>query len=452
MKKYAKIITASLAAAAMLMGSMPVFANEGTTTQKTVYKNLDANTEIYRVTDAPGSDYPDFHAKAEPKGGIYYGRIARGGQTGNGYGLANLGDMSNESMVSFYYDLGDGYSLQYWSYLYGKALTDGSRALLINLNFNGEASDCAAVAKGSYDGKLAEAFSYLNTLSCPVFVRIGAEMNVWENRVSPESYQAAYRHIAEIARRQAPNAALVFSPNFSGASGVDMDSFYPGDGYVDWIGTSLYYNQYANNGDTKNDAFYGVGKYGDPMLNIQQTVNLSRLHKKPVMVTEGGSAYVQNGKDSAAFAAERVQKAYSFLPMVYPEIKAMVYSDSNFGSTGTCYQLSGSQAVSAAYQKAVQANPVLRRSVSQAASYYTKASASPSGWSGMVTLAAYTYAAEKPSAVWYVDGKAMATVQEYPYTYQLDADALAPGAHTLEVKFSNGAKKACTIQTGTAKP
>lgn len=452
MKRYIRTLAALLAASAMLLGSVPVSASEGTTTQKTVYKGLEANTEIYRVTNAPGSDYPDFHAKAEPNGGIYYGRIARGGQTGNGYGLANYSDMANESIVSFYYGLDDKYSLQYWSYLYGKALADGSRAFLVNLNFNGEASDCTMAANGSYDSKLTEAFAYLNTLSCPVFVRIGGEMNVWENKVSPANYQAAYRHIADIARKQAPNAALVFSPNFSGAAGIDMDSFYPGDHYVDWVGTSLYYNQYANNGDTKNDAFYGVGKYGDPMLNIQQTINLSRLHKKPVIITEGGSAYAQSGKDSAGFAAERVQKAYSFLPMVYPEIKAMVYSDSNFGSASTRYELSGSPAVSAAYQRAVQANPALRHNSSEAAAYYTKVSAAPSAWSGMVTLAAYTYASEKPSAVWYIDGKAMATVQEYPYAYQLNADALAPGAHKLEVRFSNGAQKAYTIQTGSLKP
>ena len=46
-----------------------------------------------------------------------------------------------------------------------------------------------------------------------------------------------------------------------------MDSFYPGDAYVDWIGCSLYYNRYHHS-LTGQDVFVGVGVYGDPMLNV----------------------------------------------------------------------------------------------------------------------------------------------------------------------------------------
>ncbi len=74
---------------------------------------------------------------------------------------------------------------------------------------------------------------------------------------------AAYRHIADLARTYAPNVALVFSPNYSSAHKVDMDSFYPGDAYVDWIGCSLYYNRYHHS-LTGQDAFVGVGVYGVP--------------------------------------------------------------------------------------------------------------------------------------------------------------------------------------------
>ena len=451
MRKKVKVMISMAVSAAMLLGgAVSAFANEGTTTLQTAYKSLAANTEIYAVTDDAGKDYPYYGAKWEPKGGVYYGRIARGGTVSGRYGIANLDEMAQESAVSYYYSLDDGYGLEYWSYIYGKALEDGKRAFLVNLNFPGEGGDCQPVVNGVYDAKLQADFSYLNTLNCPVLVRIGGEMNVWSNMASPESFRAAYNHIAKLARTYAPNAALVFSPNFSSAHKVDLDSFYPGDSTVDWIGTSLYYNKFAANGDTKRDGFYGVGKYGDPMLNIQQTVNLANLHKKPIIITEGGSYSSRNGVDTSAFAAERIQKAYAFLPMVYPQIKAMVYSDSNFGSTSTSYLLGSSGTVNSAYHRAVDNNPVLLRDIGGKASYYTKLSALPSAWEGNMTLAAYTYASEKLTATWYVDGKAMATAQDYPYTYRLNVDGLAPGKHTLEVKFSNGAAKAYTFQAATA--
>lgn len=448
--KMKRVFSILLAATMVIGNATAALANESTTTDKTVYKSLAANTEIYAVTDNAKSDYPNYGAKWEPKEGVYYGRVARGGQISGGYGLANLNGMSDESIVSYYYSLNDSYSLEYWSYIYGKAL-NGSRGLLINLNFSGEGADCKPVMNGAYDAKLIADFQYLNKLSCPVFVRIGGEMNVWGNMPAAQDFKGAYNHIAQLARTHAPNAALVFSPNFSAAKGVDMDSFYPNNSYVDWVGTSLYYKKFANNGDTRYDAFYGVGTYGDPMLNIQQTINLAKMHKKPVIITEGGSYSSRNGTDTSAFAAERVEKAYQFLTMVYPQIKAIVYSDTNFGSSGTIYQLDSSYTVNNAYEKATSHNPTLLHSTSGDAKYYTKASAlAGSDWNGMMTLAAYTYDSGKPSATWYVDGTARGTVYEYPYNFTLNADAFTAGKHTVEVKFSNGASKKVTINVGSA--
>ncbi len=450
-KGLRKWISLALTASMVLGSSAVALADESTTTLRTAYKSLDANTEIYAVTDGTGQGYPYYGAKWEPKEGVYYGRIARGGTVDGRYGLANLHEMTEESLVSYYYSLDDTYSLEYWSYIYGKAL-DGSRGLLINLNFTHEGTDCQSVVNGVYDAKLIADLQYLSTLSCPVFLRIGGEVNVWGNAATPESYKAAYNHIAKLARTYASNVALVYSPNFSSAHKVDIDSFYPGNSTVDWVGVSLYYNKFANNGDTTNDGFYGVGQYGDAMLNVQQTVNLAKMHNKPVIVTEGGAYSLKDGTDTSAFAAERVQKAYSFLPMVYPQIKAMVYSDSNFGSSSTIYMLSSSPAVNTAYVKATSSNPVLLHDVNGDASCYTKASALPSSaWDGMMKLAAYIYAADKQTAAWYVDSKWMANAADYPYTFNLNVDALGAGKHTVEVKFGNGASKAVTINIGTAE-
>ncbi len=443
-----KAVSLLLALALSLGLAVPALADQSTTTLRTAYKDLDPRTEIYAVTQTPGSDYPYYGAKNEPNGGVYYGRTTQGGTLSDGsFGLVNYSHMTDESAVSFYYSLTDSYDLEYWSYLYGPALRDGTRAFLLYLNFEEEGAECPRVISGSYDAKLIETFGYLNTLSCPVFVRIGGEVNVWGNQAKPADFIAAYQHVVNIARSQAPRAAMVFSPNFSSANKVDMDIYYPGDQYVDWVGVSLYYDRWHRSGDTQRDEFYGVGVYGDALLNIQQVVNLSRLHHKPVIVTEGGSCNMYKGTDNSAWAADRMQRAYAFLPMVYPEVKCIISSDYGESWSGIDYSFYTNPTVTAAYRQGVASNAAYVRNYQDKGSYYTKLSAYTGKWEGVMELAAYSWSSDKQTATWTVDGQVMATAADYPYSFRLDTAALATGSHTVAVTFSDGATKSYTFQT-----
>ena len=443
-----KAVSLLLALALSLGLAVPALADQSTTTLRTAYKDLDPRTEIYAVTQTPGSDYPYYGAKNEPNGGVYYGRTTQGGTLSDGsFGLVNYSHMTDESAVSFYYSLTDSYDLEYWSYLYGPALRDGTRAFLLYLNFEEEGAECPRIVSGSYDAKLIETFGYLNTLSCPVFVRIGGEVNVWGNQAKPADFIAAYQHVVNIARSQAPRAAMVFSPNYSSANKVDMDIYYPGDQYVDWVGVSLYYDRWHRSGDTQRDEFYGVGAYGDALLNIQQVVNLSRLHHKPVIVTEGGSCNQYKGTDNSAWAADRMQRAYAFLPMVYPEIKCIISSDYGESWSGIDYSFYTNPTVTAAYRQGVASNAAYVRNYQDKGSYYTKLSAYAGKWEGVMELAAYSWSSDKQTATWTVDGQVMATAADYPYSFRLDTAALATGSHTVAVTFSDGATKSYTFQT-----
>lgn len=452
-------VLAGLMTLAMLsaMLTTAVFADQSTTTLQTAYKSLDANTEIYALTNAPGGSYPYYGALHEPNGGVLYGRTAQGGSLpGGGYGLVNLNEAADESVISFYYSMTDSYSLEYWSYIYGAALADGEHALLIYLNFDKEGDDCAAVTSGAYDAKLREAFSYLHTLSCPVFLRIGGEVNVWTVSASPESYIAAYRHIASLARSLSPNVALVFSPNYTSSYTVDMDAFYPGDQYVDWVGASLYYNRYANNSDAARDAFYGVGdQYGDPLLNVQQTVNLSRLHNKPIIITEGGSANRWGDQDLSGWVAERMQKAYAFLPMVYPQIKAVVSSDYVGPNGANSYEFYTNSTVTSAYRQGVRGAGVYLSSYGGAAAYLTPLSDNPDldkTTGGSITFTAYTYSPTRLTATWTLDGQSVGSGSGYPYSVTLDREKVLTGSHILAVSFSNGQTKSYTVGDPSQQP
>ncbi|MDO4173597.1 MAG: S-layer homology domain-containing protein [Eubacteriales bacterium] len=439
------VLTAVIAAGGF---SIPALADSSTTTYDTAYKDLSARTEIYAVTDTKPDSYPFYDAKYEPQCGVYYGRTTDAGTLADGrYGLLNGEGLKNETACSFYYELGGNIPLSNYSYIFADLVSSGERALLINLNFTREADDCDTIINGGIDSRIIETFQYLSQFQGPVFCRVGGEMNVWSKQVSPQNFQKAYRHVVEIGRQYAPNVAFVFSPNYSSGYQIDMDSYYPGDAYVDWIGVSLYYNRYANaTGST--DAFSGTNMYGSALLNVQQTVNLGKLHSKPIMITEGGSATSQKGIDTSDFASERIQEAMSFLTMVYPQIKCIIYSDTNFNAAETStYSITDNKRAAAAYNQAVAANPTLLHSLDSQASYYTKLSDYHATWQKTMTLAAYSYSSTHQTAYWYIDNELKYTTNTYPYTYSLDCNTLTAGSHTIQVVFDDGASKSYSFES-----
>ena len=196
--------------------------------------------------------------------------------------------------------------------------------------------------------------------------------------------------------------------------------------------------------DFGQQSFYRYRYFRD---EIQQVVNLSRLHHKPVIVTEGGSCNMYKGTDNSAWAADRMQRAYAFLPMVYPEVKCIISSDYGESWSGIDYSFYTNPTVTAAYRQGVASNAAYVRSYQDKGSYYTKLSAYTGKWEGVMELAAYSWSSDKQTATWTVDGQVMATAADYPYSFRLDTAALATGSHTVAVTFSDGATKSYTFQT-----
>lgn len=434
------------------------FADESTTHHGFESKDVSSMTEIYVQTNSPGRDYPMYNALWEPSSGVLYGRNAHGGTREDGsFGIVNLDQMARESMTSIYYAPTNEYSLEYWGYLYRPALASGSRGLLVYMNFDGEADDCGPIAAGQYDERIKESFEYLKTLDCPVFMRIGGEMNCWTKMATPEAFIAAYRHIVDVGRSITSNVAMVFSPNYGGAWGVDMDDYYPGDKYVDWVGCSLYYNEYginagANLGSLINDINSGnyASYYGEPMINIQQIIHLANLHDKPVIITEGGSYNKTGNLDLSAAAADKFQKAFAFLPMVYPEIKCIVTSDYGFGNDNWAFY--DNDIITAWYSKGVQSTGVYLEDYHDTAGYLTSLSADPditrmTNPDDEIVFEAYTYSPNLLKATWLVDWQTVWTTSEYPYMCTVDRSILS-GRHEIAVMFSNGETKSYVINDG----
>jgi len=280
----------------------------------------------------------------------------------------------------------------------------------------------------------------LKAYGLPVFLRYASEMNgAWTDWYSdPAKYKEKFALIARIMREEAPNVAMVWSPNFIGDQ--PWADYYPGDEYVDWVGINLYHEAYfAGKPDSRqmlNDIYY-AGR-SNPMDKFKE-IYAAFAKRKPIMVSETGVAWATRDPyhEDVDWAVETLRQVYEYLPLLYPRIKAICYFQVDFmahprvPSSGH-YVISGNARMTAAYRE-VLAN-----------SWYLdspKASA-PQFWrpieqatlSGPTRVATYAHLGAGVDRVEYaLDGQVVATANRLPWVADLDLDGLA-GVHQLTVR------------------
>jgi hypothetical protein len=156
----------------------------------------------------------------------------------------------------------------------------------------------------------------------PMFIRFAHEMNgswypwsEWNDKNrnqerDPEEdtgftaadYRAAYRNVASMFRRYAPNAALIWCPNSGLLGGGVRDvfaPFYPGDDVVDWVGLDVYERGWTM---PMPGAKLWSGQFAhtitkdaadDPRTPADESVNFYRTYaqgkRKPMMLCETGA-------------------------------------------------------------------------------------------------------------------------------------------------------------------
>jgi hypothetical protein len=150
----------------------------------------------------------------------------------------------------------------------------------------------------------------------PIFLRYASEMNgawvPWYD--TPEKSIEKFRLIHDIMEEEAPNVAMVWSPNFSPVDTID--SYYPGDEYVDWVGFSLYSTPESNG---KEELTRNVIDHFTPLYDTYK--------HKPIMISEGAIAHtlLKTEQSYWAWAEGQLGYMYGFLPRMFPQIKAMTY-------------------------------------------------------------------------------------------------------------------------------
>ena len=204
-------------------------------------------------------------------------------------------------------------------------------------------------------GIIKENDSYLINLAknmqnsgCKMMLRFAGEMNdvtsKWYSN-DPEVYKQKFRIVANIFHQYAPDVPVIWAPNFYPEE--TMDDYYPGDQYVDYVGISSY------KGHKPVTDPLGKGVDRSRWSNQLDTLYSLYGHKKPIMIVEGGSSYMDydTKKDITEFASNQLKDFYTYLPIKYPNVKMSFMFDNDTGNSK--YLLSNNQTYLDAYKKGI---------------------------------------------------------------------------------------------------
>jgi len=180
----------------------------------------------------------------------------------------------------------------------------------------------------SNDGYLIDFAKELESYAgdCRMLVRFAGEMNdttsKWYSE-DPAVFIQKFRIVAGVLHRYAPSVPIIWAPNFFPSE--NMDEYYPGDEYVDYVGISSYQiystvtdplGQGVDRSHWSNQLDYIYSHYGN---------------KKPIIVVESGASCVDYDTlaDVTDYAASQAEEFLKYLPIKYPNVKMYFIYDTD---------------------------------------------------------------------------------------------------------------------------
>ncbi|MBO7148441.1 MAG: S-layer homology domain-containing protein [Clostridia bacterium] len=410
------------------------------------------NTEP-EVYVASTQSAPFFGELNEPTGGTFAG-MCDVYMEGMQSAMLLYAGYNRESFSSFEYYLPDTERTYYLEAAWN--VVEENEAALDNIS--GGATDSYMIKELKYLQSYTEA-----NPNCKILLRFGAEVNCWSPlnacgsdevkiKAFADKYIKAFRYVADKARKYAPDVALIYSPVDYGHWYTTPETFYPGDDYVDFVGMSTYYNLNAadeNKVGSKSDIIWGRGLYQDPVIRVAEIMECAEKHKKPVIVSECGFSYASSdGVQTEAHARDKLVEFYTYINMVYPQIKIVNLFNNNFSTNS--YRIYANpihdkaDTISAmlreAYNSAVQANEAMASTFTGSTlQSYVKLDELNAADN---KLKLYTYVPyPNPNAndvVYTLNGKQIAWLNKKPYSTEIDVSSLNQGVNTLSVRISAG--------------
>ncbi|MEK2603687.1 glycosyltransferase [Burkholderia arboris] len=169
----------------------------------------------------------------------------------------------------------------------------------------------ADIAHGRYDARIAATCSALAALKGPVFVRWGHEMEADTGRYpwavgDASAYVDAYRRVVTACRTMTGQIRFVWSP----AGNRNLDDYFPGRGYVDEVGLSVF--------DCPRCAIWPPGGHFSAASILRTKYERVTEYGLPVMVAELG---VDGSNSRKREELDEFQRSL----WRYPLLKAVVY-------------------------------------------------------------------------------------------------------------------------------
>lgn len=228
---------------------------------------------------------------------------------------------------------------------------------------------------------------------------------------------------------------------------MNRDDFYPGDEYVDWVGMSLYAQPYFRSNtscEEKDEIIFKTGASSDPVIAVREIVE-KYGNRKPIMISESGCGHklVLSGEDTSEFALKRLKEYYSYLPMVYPQIKLAAYFDwfvpDNVEKDD--YRLSSNSALQKEYLKITSGERYIHHGFNGETGFCYRPVSDNISLNGIFPISCYAhkYKTDIASITYYIDTEHIGTSTEIPFTAYVNANGYS-GTHNLKAiaNFSNG--------------
>jgi len=391
--------------------------------------------EIKLYTDKGTPIY--FGAVNEKRNGVLFGMCSNG-KTRN--------KLDNESLVLTYQELGQTL-LSHNSSIVRSAANSGL-AVEFALNCPNEGTDIGNIDRmDSYLKEISDLFRQYSGV--PIYLRFAAEFDVWENQANAEEFKYAFRHVSKYFKSRNSNVAVVWSPNYVSNWDINVDDFYPGDEYVDWVGMSLYSQPYFKGDKNREEIeqiYFKTGRNSNPVIAARKLVE-KYGNRKPIMISESGSSHrvVKTGEDATQFGLKRLKEQYNYLFMMYPQIKAIAYFDwfVNSGKETDDFRLSESSTLQNEYLKLIKGARFIQDSYGNDTDYCNRRIYSGIDLDGIFEVSCYAhmYDTSVKNVVYYIDGNYAGVANDIPYTTLIDASDYS-GRHILKAvaTFANGKK------------
>lgn len=391
-------------------------------------KQFTNTLDVYQATNQSQKVYGE---KNEPNG-VLYGQVGDKSQAG-------------ESMMLIYLEYGDESTFGCANSMLSKAKHQ-NKSIEIALNFPQEGSTVRNI--NEWDEYLSDFHNLLsNYKDIPIYLRIGAEFNVWSDKCTPSEYIPVFRIISE-KMNDLQNVSKVWSIAHTsswktGDWPYTADDFYPGDEYVDWVGVNCYASKYFQGkiwpGESQyNEVCFKSGYSSDPVLMVKDTVE-KYGNRKPIMISECGSAYRTNGdinETDSEWAAKYLKQIYTFIPMVYPQVKLIAYFNAKMDYEVNYYNLDGNSELQSAYNEVTDSPWFIQNKNTNSAEQFFKKASGTITMNGDTTLYAYPhiYGSDWVNVEYYLDDALVQSTTEIPYSAKISN---IKGTHSLKV-VANG--------------